>query len=53
MAHGTIGFMTQQHIQVPPRYARVDARVIGPDTDAEVRFLTAVFELETTRSVWQ
>lgn len=30
-------------VQVPPRYARVNAWVISRDTDAEVRFLTSVF----------
>ena len=34
---------SQQQVQVPPRYARVNAWVISRDTDAEVRFLTAVF----------
>lgn len=39
-----IGCMSsQQQVQVPPRYARVNAWVISRDTDAEVRFLTAVF----------
>jgi uncharacterized glyoxalase superfamily protein PhnB len=39
-----IGCMSfQQRVQVPPRYARVNAWVISRDTDAEVRFLTAVF----------
>jgi len=33
----------QQQVRVPPRYARVNARVISRDTDAEVRFLTAAF----------
>lgn len=32
-----------QEVQVPARYARVNAWVISRDTDAEVRFLTAVF----------
>ncbi len=32
-----------QVVQVPARYARVNAWVISSDTDAEVRFLTAVF----------
>jgi PhnB protein len=36
--------MTDRHrVQVPPRYARVNAWVISRDTDAEVRFLTSVF----------
>jgi PhnB protein len=43
VARGTIGSMTQQQVEVPPRYARVTAWVISPDTDAEVRFLTSVF----------
>ena len=43
MASGTIDFMAQQQVQVPPRYARVNAWVISPDTSAEVGFLTAVF----------
>jgi uncharacterized glyoxalase superfamily protein PhnB len=30
-------------VQVPSRYARVNAWVISPDTDAEVRFLASVF----------
>lgn len=30
-------------VRVPARYARVNAWVISPDTDAEIRFLTAVF----------
>ncbi|MEV6561493.1 VOC family protein [Nocardia sp. NPDC051756] len=30
-------------VQVPARYARVNAWVISSDTDAEVRFLTEVF----------
>ncbi len=34
---------SQQQVQVRPRYARVNAWVISSDTDAEVRFLTAVF----------
>jgi PhnB protein len=34
---------SQQQVQVPPRYARVNAWVISRDTDAEVRFLAAVF----------
>ena len=34
---------SQQQVQVPPRYARVNAWVISRDTDAEVRWLTAVF----------
>lgn len=34
--------MTDQ-VRVPPRYARVDPWVISHDTDAEVRFLAAVF----------
>ena len=39
-----IGLMSsQQQVQVPPRYARVNAWVISRDTDAEVRWLTAVF----------
>jgi PhnB protein len=39
-----IGCMSsQQRVQVPPRYARVNAWVISRDTDAEARFLTAVF----------
>ncbi|WP_214411887.1 VOC family protein [Sphaerisporangium fuscum] len=33
----------QRPVQVPPRYARVNAWVISRDTDAEVRFLTSVF----------
>jgi PhnB protein len=43
VARGTIGVMSDQQVQVPPRYARVNAWVISRDTDAEVRFLTAVF----------
>ena len=40
----TIGGMSaKQEVQVPPRYARVNAWVISRDTDAEVRFLTAAF----------
>jgi uncharacterized glyoxalase superfamily protein PhnB len=31
-------------VQVPSRYTRVNAWVISRDTDAEVRFLTSVFE---------
>jgi uncharacterized glyoxalase superfamily protein PhnB len=39
-----IGHVTdQQQVQVPPRYARVNAWVISRETDAEVRFLTSVF----------
>lgn len=39
-----VGCMSsQQQVPVPPRYARVNAWVISRDTDAEVRFLTAVF----------
>jgi len=39
-----IGCMpAQQQVRVPARYARVNAWVISRDTDAEVRFLTAVF----------
>jgi PhnB protein len=39
-----IGRMSsQQQVQVPARYARVNAWVISRDTDAEVRFLTTVF----------
>jgi PhnB protein len=34
---------SEQQIQVPARYARVNTWVISRDTDAEVRFLTAVF----------
>lgn len=35
--------MTDRHqIQVPPRYARVNAWVISQDTDAELRFMTSV-----------
>jgi uncharacterized glyoxalase superfamily protein PhnB len=34
---------SRQQIRVPARYARVNAWVISRDTDAEVRFLTAVF----------
>lgn len=37
----TISGMTT--VRVPARYARVNAWVISPDTDAEVRFLTSVF----------
>src|SRR5690348_12903684 len=33
---------SQQQVQVPPRYARVNAWVISRDTDAEVRWLAAV-----------
>lgn len=33
----------QQQVQVPPRYARVNAWVISRDTGAEVKFLTAMF----------
>ena len=36
--------MTGHHdVDVPPRYARVNAWVISRDTDEEVRFLTSVF----------
>jgi PhnB protein len=39
-----IGCMSsQQEVQVPPRYMRVNAWVISRDTDAEVRWLAAVF----------
>jgi PhnB protein len=39
-----IGCMSSQHeVQVPPRYTRVNAWVISRDTDAEVRWLAAVF----------
>lgn len=34
---------SQQQVQVPPRYARVNAWVISRDTDAEVHWLTAAF----------
>jgi uncharacterized glyoxalase superfamily protein PhnB len=34
---------SSQQVQVPPRYARVNAWVISRDTDAEVRFLASVF----------
>ena len=34
---------SQQEVQVPPRYARVNAWVISRDTDAEVQWLAAVF----------
>ena len=38
-------------VRVPPRYARVNAWVISPDSDAEVRFLTTAFgAVETTGS---
>lgn len=37
------GMSSQQHVQVPPRYARVNAWVISRDTDAEVRWLATVF----------
>ncbi len=44
MVPDTIGCMAaEQQVQVPARYARVNAWVISRDTDAEVRFLTAVF----------
>ncbi|WP_433656828.1 VOC family protein [Nocardia sp. CA-128927] len=33
----------QDRVPVPPRYARVNAWVISPDTEAELRFLTTVF----------
>lgn len=37
--------MTDRHaVQVPPRYARVNAWVISRDTDAEVRFVTSVLK---------
>jgi len=40
----TIGGMgAKQQVQVPARYARVNAWVISRDTDAEMHFLTAVF----------
>jgi PhnB protein len=44
--------MTDRHqIQVPPRYARVNAWVISQDTDAELRFLTSVLgAVETSGS---
>ena len=35
-------------VQVPPRYARVNAWVISRDTDAEVHFLTSVFNAVET-----
>jgi uncharacterized glyoxalase superfamily protein PhnB len=35
-------------VSVPPRYARVNAWVISRDTDAEVRFLTEVFDAVET-----
>jgi PhnB protein len=42
---------SEQQIQVPARYARVNTWVISRDTGAEVRFLTAVFgALETPGS---
>lgn len=49
---GTITRMTdREQIQIPPRYARVNAWVISRDTDAEVQFLTSVFDaLETPGS---
>ena len=52
MVPDTIGCMaSEQQVQVPPRYARVNAWVISRDTDAEVRFLTAAFgAVETPRS---
>ena len=34
---------SQQQVQVPPRYARVNAWVISRDTDAEVRWLASAF----------
>lgn len=34
---------SQQQVQVPPRYARVNAWVISRDADAEVRWLATVF----------
>ncbi|MEV4442165.1 VOC family protein, partial [Streptomyces sp. NPDC049577] len=34
---------SQPQVQVPPRYARVNAWVISRDTDAEVRFLISAF----------
>jgi uncharacterized glyoxalase superfamily protein PhnB len=34
--------------RLPPRYARVNAWVISRDTDAEVRFLTAVYNAVET-----
>lgn len=35
-------------VQVPRRYARVNARVVSRDTDAEVRFLTSVLDAVET-----
>jgi PhnB protein len=37
------GMTDRNLVEVPPRYARVNAWVISRDTDAEVRFLTSVF----------
>jgi uncharacterized glyoxalase superfamily protein PhnB len=35
-------------LQIPPRYARVNAWVISRDTDAEVQFLTSVLDAVET-----
>ena len=44
-----LGRMTEHHrVQFPPRYARVNAWVIGRDTDAEVRFLSSVLNAVET-----
>ena len=44
MVPDTLGCMSVEHqVQVPARYARVNAWVISRDTDTEVRFLTEVF----------
>ena len=42
------GVNDREPVRLPPRYARVNAWVISRDTDAEVRFLTAVFNAVET-----
>jgi len=37
------GMQSHDKVQVPPRYARINAWVISHDTDAELRFLASVF----------
>jgi PhnB protein len=35
-------------VPVPPRYSRVDPRVISSDTEAEIAFLGAAFDAQET-----
>lgn len=42
------GMRDREKVEVPPRYARVNAWLISRDTDAEVNFLTSVFRAVET-----